>query len=142
MAWANRRYALAVGVAALLSTQIVLAAPVATEPPAPQLSGTLDLLVVVSILGTSTSRAAAMAMAVAQSTPCPPGTVPAQPGPNGEPPQGARCIPETVPEAPVPPRAPNTVAFLGLPLLAAAGLGAAVSGGGNGKGNISPISPA
>lgn len=63
MAWAIRRYALAAGAAALLSTQAAYAAPVQTR------STGVDPLVSLSVLGTTQSRASILASsAVLQPT--------------------------------------------------------------------------
>jgi len=129
MTWAIRSVALAAGAAALLSTQAVYAAPVRAAPA-------VDPLVSLSILSSAQSQAlvcgpgascalpttlgaAATSPALAMST----ATTAAVQDTNG---QGKRV---------------NTLLLI-LAFLILLGIGAAIlSGGGDGDGNLSPISP-
>jgi len=141
MTWAIRSCALAAGAAALLSTQAVYAAPFASA------STSVDPLVSLSVLGTPQSRAAvcgnattpgAMSSAVFRDS------------------SGGCTVSLAMASAPMGIAAAGAAAtaqddsssghigvlpiLLGLGLLAAA-IVAITSGGGSGKGDLSPVSP-
>jgi hypothetical protein len=126
MTWAIRSYALAAAAAAMLSSQAVYAAPVATQ------ATTVDPLVSLSVLGTTQSRGA---FCVSAAAACASGSVMAAS-------MAATAVAQDAP----PPANSGTPKSMTLPLilglLALIGIAAAVlSGGGNGHGDLTPISP-
>lgn len=143
MTWAIRSTALAVGAAALLSAQAAYAAPVAPR------SAHVDPLVALSALATVQSNAAVCSASTAAAA----GAAAAQAATPGcvLPVTGAPApVAEVGPPPPPPPvvgAAAAPKAFGVLPLViglaAIIGLAAALlSGGGNGKGDLTPVSPA
>ena len=142
MTWAIRSMALAAGAAALLSTQAAYAAPLKSRLA-------IDPLVSLSVLGTAQSRAAvcaagAAAAAAGAATAAAQGVVPA-PGcvlPVTAPPPPP---PVTTTVAPLPPPVPGPgfnplLGLLGALLIL--GVAAAVlTGGGDGEGDLAPVSP-
>jgi len=129
MTWAIRSYVLAAGAAALLSAQAVYAAPTPTA------SSGVDPLVSLSVLGTQQSRAA-LCSATASATAC------------GVPASMASASAATAAAAATAAQdqsAPKSLGIwpmlLGLAALIAV-IVAITSGGNNGSGDLSPISPA
>lgn len=128
MTWAIRSYALAAGAAALLSAQAVYAAPTPTTP-----SG-VDPLVSLSVLGTQQSRAA-VCSASALPTAC---SVPASMAAASA---ATAAAAATAQDAPPPKAFGFWPMLLGLAALIAVII-AITSGGDNGSGDLTPVSPA
>ena len=129
MTWAIRSSALAVAAAAMLSSQAVYAAPVATQATA------VDPLVSLSMLGTTQSRGAVCATAAAACA-ASSGVIAA-----------SLATSAAAQDAPPPaaysdhPKSMTLPLILGL--LAIIGISVAIlSGGGNGHGDLTPVSPA
>ena len=134
-----RSYALAVGMAAVLSGQAVAAAP-------QYRAARIDPLVALSVFGTAQSQAAVCApgtsAAVAGAAAAAQGQAPGCVLPVTAPPVAA--VPPPAYVAPV--AAPATLGtlpiLLGLAAIVAAIAALAASGGGKGSGDLTPISPA
>lgn len=142
MNWGFRGCALAAGAAALLSTQAVYAAPVATG------FASVDPLVSLSILGGAQSSAAVCGAAAGVTAGAAAAADAAQ-GPAGcVLPVMASPTPPPIPGQAIAPLAPAGTGIGALPLLlglaAILGLAAllAASSGNNGHGDLTPVSPA
>jgi hypothetical protein len=143
MTWALRSCALAVGAAALLSTQAVYAAPVRAAPA-------VDPLVSLSLLGTAQSRAAVCAAGTAATASAAAAAAAAQaPAPTNclLPITGAPPVAEVAPPPPAlvaaaPGKQIGVLPILLGALVLAGLLAAILSGGGDGDGDLGPISPA
>ena len=130
MTWAFRSCALAAGAAALLSAQAVYAAPTPTTPTS------VDPLISLSVLGTQQSRAAVCASASA--TTC---SVPASMASASAATAAASAAATAAQDAPPPKSFGFWPVLLGLAALIAVVV-AVTSGGSNGHGDLSPVSPA
>lgn len=129
MTWVIRSSALAVAAAAMLSSQAVYAAPVATQ------ATSVDPLVSLSVLGTTQSRGAVCATAAAACA-ASSGVIAASLATSGAAAQDAPPPAAMAGE----PKSMTLPLILGL--LAIIGISVAVlSGGGNGHGDLTPISP-
>lgn len=126
MTWAFRSCALAAGTAALLSAQAVYAAPTPTT------STGVDPLVSLSVLGTQQSRSAVCASASATACSVPASMASAS---------AATAAATAAQDAPPPKSFGFWPLLLGLAALIAVVI-AITSGGNNGHGDLSPVSPA
>ena len=142
MTWAIRSMALAAGAAALLSTQAAYAAPLKSRLA-------IDPLVSLSVLGTAQSRAAvcaagATAAAAGAATAAVQGAAPGCVLPVVTPPPPPAPVTTTVEPLPPPvvagPGFNPLLGLLGALLLAAVAV-AVLTGGGDGEGDLTPISP-
>jgi peptidoglycan/LPS O-acetylase OafA/YrhL len=131
MTWAIRSYVLAAGAAALLSAQAVYAAPTPTA------SSGVDPLVSLSVLGTQQSRAA-LCSATASATAC---GVPASMASASAATAAAAAAATAAQDQSAPKSLGIWPMLLGLAALIAV-IVAITSGGNNGSGDLSPISPA
>lgn len=131
MTWAIRSCALAAGAAALLSAQAVYATPTPTA------STGVDPLVSLSVLGTQQSRAA-VCSATASTTAC---GVPVTMASASAATAAAAAAATAAQDAPPPKSFGFWPALLGLAALIAVII-AITSGGDNGHGDLSPVSPA
>ncbi len=131
MTWAFRSCALAAGAAALLSAQAVYAAPTPTT------SSGVDPLVSLSVLGTQQSRAA-VCSATASTTAC---SVPASMASASAATAAAAAAATAAQDSPPPKAFGFWPALLGLAALIAVVI-AITSGGNNGHGDLTPVSPA
>ena len=130
MTWAFRSCALAAGAAALLSAQAVYAAPTPTTPTS------VDPLISLSVLGTQQSRAAVCASA--SDTTC---SIPASMASASAATAAASAAATAAQDAPPPKSFGFWPVLLGLAALIAVVV-AVTSGGSNGHGDLSPVSPA
>jgi hypothetical protein len=130
MTWAIRSCALAVGAAALLSTQAVYAAPVKTAPA-------VDPLVSLSVLGTAQSRAAVCGTGTTCALPM---TMAAS-GATASPALTTGTMSAAVMQGEPGKRIDPLLLALGAAIIIAI-IVAILSGGGDGDGDLTPVSPA
>lgn len=128
MTWAIRSGVLAAGAAALLSTQAVYAAPIASQATG------VDPLISLSVLGTSQSRGAVCSGATFGAAAC------------GVPVSAATASMAATAAAvqdqpPPPPKAFNPLLIILGVVVFAALMAAILSGGGDASGDLTPVSP-